>query len=220
MSRALTSADALLRDLGRAAAPDRSARALAFAILLAGPVYGAFMGSFAFSAARAPLVLYAAAKVPLLIFVTTLVCLPAFFVLNTVLGLRTDFARAMRAILAGQAALTLALASLGPLTRFIYSCGASHRAALLFNAAMFTFATAAAQAVMVRRYRPLTSDTARGQRHRLMLWSWVFLYAFVGIQMGWMLRPFVGAPAIPVAFFRDEPFSNAYVVIARLFFGR
>ena len=52
-----------------------------------------------------------------------------------------------------------------------------------------------------------------------MLMIWVGLYAFVGMQMGWMLRPFIGDPGLPVAFFRQEPFSNAYVVIARLIFG-
>ena len=52
-----------------------------------------------------------------------------------------------------------------------------------------------------------------------MLWGWLIAYTFVGIQMGWMLRPFVGTPGIPVTFFRQEPFTNAYVVIAKLVFG-
>jgi hypothetical protein len=49
-----------------------------------------------------------------------------------------------------------------------------------------------------------------------MLLAWAALYIFVGIQMGWMLRPFIGDPAAPVGFFRPEPFSNAYEVVARL----
>jgi hypothetical protein len=188
-------------------------------VAAAGPLYGAMMGSFFWSPERVLMVVYAAAKVPVLIFATTAVCLPGFFVLNTVLGLRADLGRAMRAILGSQAALTVALASLGPLTRFFYFCGATHRGALLFNAAMFTLATAAAQVALVRRYGPLTRDPVLGLRHRLMLWAWVGLYAFVGVQMGWMLRPFVGAPAQPVTFFREEPFSNAYIVIVRLISG-
>jgi hypothetical protein len=59
----------------------------------------------------------------------------------------------------------------------------------------------------------------RNPRHRLMATAWLVLYAFVGIQMGWMLRPFVGSPDRRPAFFRPEPFSNAYVVVARLIFG-
>ena len=85
---------------------------------------------------------------------------------------------------------------------------------------MFTVVTALGQVVMFRRYRELTSDPVRGGRHRIMLWLWVVLYMFVGMQMGWMLRPFVGSPGLPAAFFRAEPFTNAYVVILRLVFGQ
>jgi hypothetical protein len=53
----------------------------------------------------------------------------------------------------------------------------------------------------------------------LLLLAWTLLYAFVGMQMGWMLRPFVGSHDLPVTFFRDEPFSNAYIAILQLFFG-
>jgi hypothetical protein len=42
------------------------------------------------------------------------------------------------------------------------------------------------------------------------------IYAFVGIQMGWLLRPFVGAPNQPVQFFRRENWDNAYVIVTRL----
>ena len=38
----------------------------------------------------------------------------------------------------------------------------------------------------------------------------------VGIQMAWLLRPFVGNPDLPVQFFRREGFGNAYEVVVRL----
>jgi hypothetical protein len=219
--RALVAADGLVKELGRPRTEGLlDWRALAVLVLVAGAVYGAIMGSYALhSPERLLMVLYAGVKVPLLIFATSAVCMPAFFVLNTVLGLRPDFGRAVRAVLAGQAALTVALASLGPLTRFVYFCGVSHRAALLVNAAMFTAGTVAAQVVMWRRYRVLMQEPGRGAGHRVMLWAWVVMYAFVGMQMGWMLRPFVGTTDKAVTFFREEPFTNAYVVIARLVFG-
>ena len=112
--------------------------------------------------------------------------------------------------------MTAALASLGPVTRFVYTSGISHNGAILFNAGMFTLATAMAQVVLWRRYRDLIR---KNRRHLLMLWGWLIGYAFVGVQMGWMLRPFVGTPGTPVTFFREEPFSNAYVVIVRLVSG-
>jgi hypothetical protein len=171
MALSLASAERLISGLGGRPAHARESAApldyplwvYAAVVAVAGPLYGALMGSFALtSAERLLMVLYAALKMPLLIFATTAVCLPGFFVLNTVLGLRADFARAMRAILGSQAALTVALASLGPLTRFFYFCGASHRGALLFNAAMFTVATAVAQLIVIRRYR----DPHQRSKHR------------------------------------------------------
>ncbi len=181
------------------------------------PIYGGMMGSYQLdSPERILQVIYAAVKMPLLLLVTSLLCLPGFFVLNTVLGLRDDFRDALQAILAGQAGLSVALASLAPLTRFWYCSTLDYRAALLFNAGMLTLAAIAGQVVMFRSYRVLIR---RHHYHRVMLYAWLALYAFVGMQMGWVLRPFVGAPHIPVTFFRTEPFSNAYVVIAQLIVG-
>lgn len=220
MRAALTQADLFLRGQG-VFRPDRVAARpgwwLPLMVCGFGPIYGAVMGSFSLqSPDRLVLVFYSAAKVPLLLFATTALCLPGFFVLNTLLGLRDDLGEAIQAILAGQAGLSIALASLAPITRFWYFSEDSYRAALLFNAGIFTLATLAGQVVMFRYYRVLI---ARRPNHRIMLAAWLGLYAFVGIQMGWLLRPFIGDPDMPPAFFREEPFSNAYVVVARLVFG-
>jgi hypothetical protein len=110
-------------------------------IVAFGPVYGMLMGSFGFVwPDRLLQVVYSGIKVPLLLFATTAVCLPGFFALNTVLGLRSDFAEALQAVLAGQAVFGICLASLGPVTRFFYFCCGDYQTALLFNAAMFTVA--------------------------------------------------------------------------------
>ncbi|MCG8407266.1 MAG: hypothetical protein MI923_18870 [Phycisphaerales bacterium] len=186
-------------------------------VVVFGPVYGAIMGSYAVdSADRLLQVVFAASKVPLLLFTTSVICLPGFFVLNTVLGLRDDFSTTIRAIVAGQAALSIVLASLAPFTRFFYYSSNSYQNAILFNAFMFAIATAAGHMVMLRYYRILIR---RNTKHRIGLYLWLGLYAFVGMQMGWTLRPFIGSPGSPIRFFRDEPFTNAYVVIFRLFAG-
>jgi hypothetical protein len=206
-----TRADLFLHDLIGPRGQALRTQWLIATILIAGPLYGAVMGSYAFSSAeRLLMVLYAAIKMPLLIGVTGLLCLPGFFVLSTVLGLRDAFGRSLRAILTSQGVMAVVLLSLAPITRLMYWSGVSHTQAILTNAAMFSLATAAAQIVLWRLYRPLI---AMDRRHLAMLWTWVLLYAFVGMQMGWMLRPFIGTPDKDVTFFRDEPFSNAYVVI-------
>ena len=62
-------------------------------------------------------------------------CLPNFYVVNNVLGLRADFVAACRGIFAAQAAVAVVLAALAPITAFGYVSGASYRFALLLNGA-------------------------------------------------------------------------------------
>lgn len=186
-------------------------------IVCGASLYGAVMGSFDLSSSqRLWQVVFGAIKTPLLLIATGAVCLPGFFVLNTTAGLREDFGTALKAILAGQAAVGLSLAALSPLTLVWYASNVDYRAALLFNATMFAMAALAGQIAMRREYRLLI---ARNRLHRRMLIGWAVLYSFVGIQMGWMLRPFIGDPDIAVSFFRPEPFTNAYIVMVRLVFS-
>ena len=183
-------------------------------VVVMGGGYGAVMGSWDVSGeGRWLLVPFAAIKVPLLILCTTAICLPGYFVLATVLGVRGDFPASLAAIAAGQATLTTALASRAPITRFVYVCGVTHQQALMLSAGMFAIATVAATVVMLGRFRPLI---IANKRNRVCLWAWIVMYVFVGIQSGWMLRPFVGSPGLAVSFFREGAFSNAYIAVARI----
>ena len=170
--------------------------------------YGVVMGSFG---GRGLQSVYSALKVPLLLAATVALSLPSFFIVNTLLGLRDDFARAVRAVVAAQAALAVVLVSLAPLTAFWYASSAVYNSAILFNALMFGVASVAAQAPLRVAYRPLI---ARDRKHLAMVRVWVVVYAFVGVQMGWVLRPFIGDPVGPVEFFRSGAWDNAYVVVA------
>ena len=214
MTALLLRADDLLR--GRTPDADRRAGLLYLLALvgLFGLFYGAVMGTFGgVRGERALQLLYSGLKVPLLLLVTFGLSLPSFFVLNTLLGVRDDFARALRALVATQAVLTIVLASLAPFTALWYASSGSYRPAILFNAAMFAVASFAAQGLLRRWYAPLV---ARNPRHRMLLRTWIVIYAFVGIQMAWVLRPFVGDPNSATRFFRQGAWGNAYVEVARM----
>jgi hypothetical protein len=191
---------------------------LAACIAVFGMIYGAVMGSYGgVLGDRFWQVVFAAVKMPILLLATFLVGLPNFFVLNTLFGLRRDFGRAVRALMAAQAGVAIILASLAPLTALWYVSFRDYPAATLFNAAMFAVASFGAQGLLRGYYQPLIE---RNRRHRWMLWTWIVIYAFVGIQMAWILRPFLGDPNLPVEFFRDETWGNAYVIVGRLIWSR
>ncbi len=181
-------------------------------VTLGGAIYGGVMGAFGgFDGDRVLQIVFSATKVPMLILVTTFLAMPSFFVVNALLGLRADFPDVFRAVVATQTAVAVVLASLSPFTALWYASTKDYNEATLFNALMFSIASLAAQWVLRRRYAPLI---ARNKRHRWMMWAWLTVYAFVGIQMGWVLRPFLGQPGLPVTFFRSNAWGNAYVIVA------
>ncbi len=195
-------------------------------VFVLGPIYGAAMGAYAFIVnertllAQIPQMLYSGIKVPLLIALTVLISLPSFFVINTLLGLRDDFGEALRAIVSAQAGLAIILVSLFPLTLFGYisfaASSSSYSVAILFNAAMFGLASFAAQMLLRGYYTELVKRSAR---HTLMIRLWIFVYTFVGIQAGYVLRPFIGDPSTPTTFLRKESFQNAYVKVFELVYS-
>jgi hypothetical protein len=191
-----------------------SGATLTAAIVAFGMFYGGVMGTYGgFGGPRMWQVVHSAVKVPFLLFTTFLLSLPSFFVVNTLLGLRADFGKVVRALLSTQAGLTIILSALAPYTAFWYVCGSRYEPAILFNGLMFAVASVSAQWMLRRSYLPLVESNPK---HRWMLRAWLVIYVFVGIQMGWVLRPFIGDPTKPVQFFRDGSWSNAYEVVIQM----
>ena len=125
-------------------------------IFVFGMAYGAVMGCFGgVEGDRILQVFYSAVKVPLLLVATSLIALPNFFVLNTLFGLRRDFAESIRALAATQAGLAVILASMAPFTIVWYATSADYSAALRFNAIMFAVASFGAQILLRGYYQPL-----------------------------------------------------------------
>ncbi len=213
----LVRADLLLRGnlpKSPAAGSARTVFQTALLITLFGATYGAAMGTFGgVYGQRIFQPVYSALKVPLLQAATFTICVPSFFVFNTLIGLRSDFLNVMSALVRTQAVFSIVLASLAPLAMVWYTADRTYEHAVLFNAVMFAIASFTAQRRLRHEYRDLV---ARDRRHRTMLWIWLILFAFVGIQMGWVLRPFIGDPEGPVHFFRETKWANAYVIVGKM----
>jgi hypothetical protein len=210
----LRHADAVLRG---ATSARRALSRLVLLLLVFGLFYGTVMGCYGgLTGDRVRQPIFSAVKVPMLLLVTFGLSLPSFYVLNLLLGVGADFAEVLRALVASQAILTIVLASLAPFTVLWYISFADHDAAILFNAAIFAVASFTAQWTLRRYYRPLV---ARNPRHRWLLRLWLVIYAFVGIQLGWVLRPFIGHPSLPTTFFRPDSWSNAYMFLIQILRG-
>jgi uncharacterized membrane protein YqjE len=213
IAKAARAVDGVLRADRRSLAARgwRSQFALLAACVIGGAgVYGAAMGSFG---GRGWQMVYSACKAPLLMFGAAAVALPSCFMMTTVLGLRDDFPRLARSAFAAQATMALVLASLAPAILFLYCTTNDYDSALLYNGAIFLLASVAAQ----WKLRRLLADfLARGPAARLVLRIWLGVYVFVAIELAWIMRPYIGTPGTPTAFFRVDSFGNAYEVVCEL----
>jgi hypothetical protein len=202
--------DDMLRARGPQApgAPSAPAGWLPVWIVGAALCYGAVMGAYGL---RPLQMVYSSVKVPMLLAVSGLVCLPSMLVVNTVLGLRQDLGAVLRGLVLAQGTVCVSLAALAPVTVVAYLSLGEYGEAVLWNGAVFLAAALAGQVTLGRHYRRLIEANPR---HRIARDAWLALYVFVAIQMGWVLRPFVGNPDQPTGFFREGAWSNAYVEIA------
>ncbi len=184
-------------------------------IVVCGALYGAIMGSYrGLDGDGWKQMLLSATKVPALFFVTFLLCLPSYFVLNVLAGLRDDFPKVLRALLSFQSLAAVVLAAFGPISWLMNVSTANYGFIVLWNGVMFAVASLLGQWRMHRLYRLLI---AANPRHRVLWRVWMVLYWFVAIQMAWVLRPFVGDPTKPFQLLRPEAWGNAYVEVVTLF---
>jgi len=188
---------------------------LVVCVVVFGGSYGLVMGAFSgFTGDHGLQLLFSCIKAPLLLLFSFVVSLPSFFVLNSLCGLRRDFGEALKALAATQAGLTVILASFAPFTAVWYLSSDNYQSAVAFNGVMFAAASVSSQFLLRRYYGPLIR---RDSRHRWMLTGWLVVYCFVGIQLAWVLRPFIGDPSSPPQFLRSDVFrENAYEVVFRL----
>src|SRR4051794_13373358 len=115
MHHPLRQADLVLRGAKAGHVPGRGWSGIATPIvltLICGSTYGAALGSFGgIWGDRLGQIVISGLKVPLLLLATFAISVPSFFVLNTLLGVRSDFAAVVRILIASQTGLTIVLAA-------------------------------------------------------------------------------------------------------------
>ncbi|MEM7263109.1 MAG: hypothetical protein AAF488_14055 [Planctomycetota bacterium] len=189
---------------------ERSSLAVVALVVPAAVTYGVAMSSYAgLGGDRWAYVMIGATKVPILFGATLFIAVPCFYVLHQLLGVGDDFPAVWRGLVDYQLSVAFQLLSLTPVTIFVNLTTDSYRLVQLWNVVVFTGVAVQAQGSLRALYAELTS---RQPVHRYLRRFWLGIYAFVGIQLGWSLRPFFGNPKLPPQFLRDE-IGNAYVEV-------
>jgi hypothetical protein len=155
-------------------------------------IYGAVLGS-THSLWQA---LSSAAKLPLLFIITLLICVPALYIFSVLFGANQRLHQVIALVLAAITVTAVLLLSFAPITFFFMLTTSGYQFFKLLNVLFFVIAGGVGVLFLKRGMRLVsTSDQAEGTKMRsLVLYLWIMLYAFVGSQMAWTLRPFVGYP--------------------------
>ncbi|MDX9971593.1 MAG: actin-binding WH2 domain-containing protein [FCB group bacterium] len=168
--------------------------------------------------------LASAVKIPVLYLLTVAVCYPVLYVVIVIMGSRLGFLQTLTLILLALALSSILLASCAPIVLFFTLTGADYHFLKLLNVAIFAFGGAWG---MLGLWRGLTamcesSDLYPRQAVRI-LQIWALVFAFVGMQMTWSLRPFVGAPGLEFQVFRAQQgnfYEDVWKSFSRLTKGR
>lgn len=179
-------------------------------------------GSAAFGAAmgwwREPhQALYTAAKFPLVILLTTLGNALLNAMLAPLLGVNLSLRQSLLAVLMSFTIASAILGAAAPLLGFLIwnapplahaaRAGATHAFILLTIVAAIAFAGVAAHLRLLRLLRHLSGSEAAARR---VLCAWLAGNLFLGSQLSWVLRPFIGSPGLPVEFLRADPFKGSF----------
>lgn len=211
--------DRLLRergDLGERLKDSREAKHVALAALIAAVLLGAFygfvMGAYSMMHGGEPDFAWSSMwKVPVLMVGATVLTFPVLYVLGLLGGATLSAASLSAALCCTLAVVALALGVMGPIVLFFISTVDAYVMVKFLHVAVWTFAGLAGLKFLRTLLRSL--DPALTGNGRLMA-GWMLLFGLVGMQGGWMLRPFIGHPKEQYQHFRQLG-GNVFEDLAR-----
>ena len=172
-------------------------------------LYGAVMGS-THSVWQA---LSSAIKLPILFLATLFICAPTLYIFNVLYGSNQSLRQNVALILTAVTVTAVVLLSFAPITLFFLLTTSQYQFFKLLNVGIFTVAGIMGVRFLGQGMRTVAGVGEGEGNLRWVLRLWMFLYAFVGSQLAWTIRPFIGAPSIPFEPFRQLG-GNFYTNVA------
>jgi hypothetical protein len=172
-------------------------------------LYGVSAGAYS----SVPQAASAAVKLPLLILATFVICFPAFFVVQILVGSRLRLLQALVLALTAPALTAVLLAAFIPITVFFLVTGANYYFLELLHIVLVLVAGLTGMYALHEGLTLVCEKSGVYPRKAVTIMRvWALLFAFVGIQMAWNLRPFLGDRGEPFKVFRHYE-GNFYAAI-------
>lgn len=163
-------------------------------------IYGAIIGS-SHSFAQA---LSGAIKLPAFYLLTLIICFPTLFFFNVLFGSRSSVQQHFVVLMTAISVISVLLFSFAPVTLFfLITAPKAYQFFKLLNVAIFGITGFFGVKFLYEGMQLLSELDEVGKKTRTsILRSWLLLYGFIGMQLGWFLRPFFGSPGTKFEMFR------------------
>ena len=184
-------------------------------IVISTAVYGLVLGWWR----SVEMALYVAAKLPVVFVGSTLVVSAFAWMAGLVVGARLGYREVLGLVFAVMASASRLLLALVPVVLFFIISAAptsgtreelrfAHAALLVTHIVIFAAAGVLGNLTLVRELRERVPVKCRVS---VLVALWLGVFAFVGCQVGWMMRPLVGSPNITVEFLREDALDSNFL---------
>lgn len=170
-------------------------------------LYGLIMGSYnGFQQA-----LSSGVKLWLLLFVTLTICFPSFYIVQLILGSKITIKQLLVILLSGFVMTTTILLAFAPIVLFFQLSGDNYQFLQLLHVFIFVFAGFFGMRVVLEALKTAFEGTNVYPKIGLNVFRiWVIIFAFVGVQLAWNLRPFIGSKDMKFELVRKNTQGNFY----------
>jgi hypothetical protein len=191
-------------------------RAMLISSIIFLAMYGAVLGS-THSLWQA---LSSAAKLPILFLATLVVCSPTLYFFNVLFGSNQSLTQNVVLILTAITVTSVLLLSFTPIVLFFLLTTSGYQFFKLLNVGICAVSGWMGVLFLSQGMRIVAAAGKEGASARSnVVRLWIVLYAFVGSQMAWTLRPFIGAPSMKFELFRQlggNFYSNIFASIGEM----
>ncbi len=156
-------------------------------------------------------------KLPVLFMATLFVCVPSLYFFSLLFGSNQSLSQNLAVILTAITVTAVLLLSCAPITFFFLLTTSQYQFFKLLNVVIFSISGLMGIVFLYTGMKVVSGPEMEGATTRKwVLIFWMFVYAFVGSQMAWTFRPFIGAPGTPFELFRQLG-GNFYANILQSF---
>jgi hypothetical protein len=149
--------------------------------------------------------LSSAIKMPVLFSLLLIICFPAFYVIQSVLGSRLSLAQMVSIILSGFVYTTSIMVSFSTIVLFFLITGGNYAFIQLLHVAVIALAGIFGMKHIIDALKYSCEKKNIYPKTGITVFRfWIVILFFVGSQLSWSLRPFIGANDRPFEIFRKQ----------------